>query len=73
MSVGLYDRELSDRVIETEREIEKLSFKSFILFKDDTDKLYKKRNRKKSPIKNTWYDSLVSHIPKSIKKICRRF
>ena len=42
MSVGLYDRELSDRVIETEREIEKLSFKSFILFKDDTDKLYKK-------------------------------
>ena len=51
MSVGLYDRELRDRVIETEREIEKLSFKSFILFKDDTDKLYKKEIGKKVLLK----------------------
>ena len=51
MSVGLYDREFRDRVIETEREIEKLSFKSFILFKDDTDKLYKKEIGKKVLLK----------------------
>ena len=38
----------------------------------DMDKSEQKK-KKKAPIKNTWYDSLINYIPETIRKTVDRF
>ena len=45
-----------------------LFFKPIIVSIDDMDRLEKKELKKTRPIKNTWYDWLINHIPE-----CRWF
>ena len=48
--------------------LNKLFFKPIIVSIDDMDRLEKKELKKTRPIKNTWYDWLINHIPE-----CRWF
>ena len=64
----LKDRELKVKEVNIKREIEKLFFKPIIVSIDDIDKFEKKEMKKIRPIKNTWYDWLISYIPESIIK-----
>ena len=43
-------------------------FKAIIVSVDDIDKFEQKEMKKIRPIKNTWYDSLVSYFPEPIRK-----
>ena len=43
-------------------------FKAIIVSVDDIDKFEQKEMKKIRPIKNTWYDSLVSYFPEAIRK-----
>ena len=67
--IELKDSELKDREVKIKRDIEELYFKPIIVSVDDMDKLEQKEMKKIRPIKNTWYDCLINHIPEPIRKV----
>ena len=50
----LKDRELKNKEVKINREIEQLFFKPILAFIDDIDKVEEKEMKKIRPIKNTW-------------------
>ena len=66
--IELKDRELKDREVKIQREIEKLFFKQIMVSIDDIDKFEQNEMKKKRPIKNTWYDWLFNYIREPIRK-----
>ena len=50
----LKDRELKNKEVKINREIEELFFKPILAFIDDIDKVEEKEMKKIRPIKNTW-------------------
>ena len=50
----LKDRELKNKEVKINREIEELFFKPILAFIDDIDKVEQKEMKKIRPIKNTW-------------------
>ena len=67
------DRELNDREVKIEKEIENLFFKPIIVFIDDMDKFKEKEMKKIRPVKNTWYDWLINYISDPITNILDDF
>ena len=67
--IELKERELKDREVKIKREIEELFFKPIIVSIDDMDKFEVKEIKKIRPVKNSWNDGLINHIPESITKI----
>ena len=61
-------KELIDREVKIEREIEKLFFKPITVSIDDMDKFEQKEMKKKSPFKNMWYNWLINYTPELIRK-----
>ena len=51
--IELKDRELNDREVKINKEIENLFFKPIIVFIDDMDKFEEKEMKKIRPVKNT--------------------
>ena len=71
--IELKDRELKDREVKIEREIEELFFKPIIVSIDYMDKFGEKEMKKIRAIKNTWYNSLINCIHGPITKILGGF
>ena len=67
--IELKERELKDREVKIKREIEELFFKPIIVSIDDMDKFEVKEIKKIRPVKNSWNDGLINHIPEPITKI----
>ena len=62
------DRELKDREVKIKRDIEEIFFKPIIVHIDDMDKFEQKETNQTRPIKNTWYDWLITYIPEPTRK-----
>ena len=60
--------ELKHREVKTKREIEELFFEPIIVSTDEMDKFEKKKMKNIRPIKNTWYDRLITYIPEPMRK-----
>ena len=71
--IELNNRELKDRKVKIEREIEKLFLYPILVFIDDMDKFEQKEMNKISPIKNIWYDWLINYIPEPIRESLGNF
>ena len=67
------DGKLKDREVKIKREKEVLFFKPIIVSIDDMDNFEQKGMKKIRPVKNTWYDWLISYIPEHITKIVDGF
>ena len=65
--MGLKGRELKDIELKSKREIEELFFRPIMVSIDDMDKFEEKEMRIR-PIKSSWYDWLISYIPKPVRK-----
>ena len=59
---------MNDRELKTKREAEEVFFKPNMVSINDMDKLEQKEMKKIRPIKNTWYDWLITYIPEPIRK-----
>ena len=68
-----YFIELKDRALKIKRETEELFFKGIIVFIDDMDKFEEKEMKEIRPIKNSWYDWLISYISEPVTKIVGGF
>ena len=66
--IELKDRKLKDGKVKIKRNTEQLSFKAIIVSIDDMDTFEQQQQKmnKIRPIKNTWYDWLISCIPEII-------
>ena len=62
------DTELKDREIKIKREIEELLVKPVFVSIEDMNRFEKKEMKKIKPVKNTWYQWLISYILEPIRK-----
>ena len=65
--IELKDKELKDREVKIKREL-LLCIKPITVSTDDMYMFEQKEMKKKRPIKNTWYDWLISYVPNPIRK-----
>ena len=59
--IDLKDIDLKEREIKIKREIEQLKIK--LIFIEDINRFEKKEMKKARPVKNTWFEYLISCIP----------
>ena len=65
--IELKEKELKNKELKVKKIII-IVFKPIFVSIDDMDKFEQKEMKKKRSIKNNWYDWLINHIPKPVRK-----